>query len=488
MRQTKLFQLLSLLTPEEMKRFEQLVHSPFFSVHKDTIQFFDLIRPYYPNFHESDLNLTVIFNQIYPQQAYDDARVRILRMYLYKLLLKFLQQLELERDAVQGSRYLLEALFARNAEKHLPKLIDEHRSQLDKEPLNTSWNFLHKYDFGEFLMHYGEFYGSRWEGKDFYEAIEDLDSFYLTEKLKYCCYSYTYIEMFIKGEEKVPIPFMDEIIEYVSKNLEKVPPITALYFYSFMIVAKREEETHFDSLRSLLITHGKLLSRDEQINAYNVLLNYCIRNYRKGKQEYLGKMLPIYQYMLDNDLMFDEGALSSHHFKNIATLGLRLGEYDWTEHFIHTYKDKIDPQYRESVVNYNLGHFYIYKEEYGKALYHLQQVTFPDPFYRISHNMLMLKIYYEQQEIESFLALSVSFQTFLRRKGKLSEGQRDSYKNFTKYLKAIFMFRAEGKGTLKKIEQRITECVALIEKDWLLIKVKQLQEPELVEDKRVAIS
>ena len=131
MHKSKLIQIMSTLSPAEMGRFDKYVHSPFFTVHQDTIRLFEIIKEAYPEFNEDEMSPETIYAKIYPNTLFNDSRLRTLRKYLLKLLLGFLAFIESEKNEWNEDLQQLEALFNRNLDKHFYKQLEEAEKKLE---------------------------------------------------------------------------------------------------------------------------------------------------------------------------------------------------------------------------------------------------------------------------------------------------------------------------------------------------------------------
>ncbi|MBK9108077.1 MAG: hypothetical protein IPM92_06735 [Saprospiraceae bacterium] len=100
------------------------------------------------------------------------------------------------------------------------------------------------------------------------------------------------------------------------------------------------------------------------------------------------------KHSLKTDVILVNGEISPWSFKNIITLALRLGKYNWVENFISDYGPRISNIYRENAVNYNSASLFFYLKAYNKAIPLLQIVQFDELTYgfRSAKSILLLAI------------------------------------------------------------------------------------------------
>ncbi|MEM6262956.1 MAG: hypothetical protein AAGI38_10645, partial [Bacteroidota bacterium] len=443
----KVFRLLQQLETEEFEQFDRFVHSPYFITHRDTVKFFDLTKPYYPDF---EISFQKIYQELYPGQPYEDVQMRTLRKYLFKLLLKFLSQQEMELAQRETNTALLRNLARRELHTLTKRELERGDELLATYPHQNSIYFQHAIELEEMRYNYRLQTEGRLAPQDLQPFMESLDHYFITEKLSFAC-TIHYATGLLSWQHPTA-GLLKGIIAYVKDHLERLPYIIQAYFH---VLNFEQTSDHYHRFKQLIQQQASNFSPEDLVNLCIFAINFCNRQHRKGHKEFLREMFELYQLMLEYNVIFEGSMLSTNNYKNITTLGLRLGEYDWTESFIHTYKDRIEQQYRDGVFHYNLAHLCSYRKEYSKALRYLMQVEFIDPFYRISYNLLLLKIYYECREIEPLLSLCGTFRTYIRRRKVMTDAQKEAYLNFARFTRALFLIKIRRKHSLNKVTHQI---------------------------------
>ncbi|MDX1909761.1 MAG: hypothetical protein SF053_22175 [Bacteroidia bacterium] len=471
MTQPKLFRILSTFTPDEWKGFGRYVHSPFFTVHEDTVQFFELIEPHYPDFEAPELEAEAIFEALYPGISFSDVQIRTLRKYLLRLAEGFLVQLKLRQDEPYEQQALIEALEQRGLDALIPRLVDESRTALEMRTLRNEPFYSHMFTLEQLAWQQRLKYGQRTAPQDFVRMIAPLDYAYLIQKLGYSCPA---LNQQIQQGIPAQIPLLDEVMQYCRGAYADMPALVQAYYLTASLLRMEGNDAELEKLLSLLAQEGDTFGKTDMINLCGYAINYCNYRYRAGDSHRLQTMLDIYKLMLEKDLLFEQGRISLHQFKNLSTLGIRLEAWEWTETFIHTYNDRLDAEHRDGVYQYSLAQLAAARQQHRQALRHLQAVTFIDPFYRISYNLLLLKIYYECMEAEPLLSLTQTLRAFLRRKKNMSDRQQLAYAHFARLTRALFMAKIKSAKNLQAIHEDILQCEPLIEREWLLKKWAQL--------------
>ncbi|MGB1242987.1 MAG: hypothetical protein ACPG49_10730, partial [Chitinophagales bacterium] len=148
-------------------------------------------------------------------------------------------------------------------------------------------------------------------------------------------------------------------------------------------------------------------------------------------------------------------------------------EFAWTEEFIETYKDKLAPNFRQNAYAYNLAYLYFHQNQFDNALKLLHEVTFEDIGYSIKSRTLLLRVYYELDEIDPFYSLIDSFKIYLKRNKLLSESRKKIYLNFIKFIARLSRLPKGQNSRLLKIKKQIEETSNTANGNWLLQKVNE---------------
>jgi hypothetical protein len=167
----------------------------------------------------------------------------------------------------------------------------------------------------------------------------------------------------------------------------------------------------------------------------------------------------------------------------MVSTGLRLKEYDWTLNFITEFKNRLPEESRSNAYIYNLANYYYETKDYKKSVKMLRDVEFTDVFYNLDAKSMMLKIFFERDEEESFRALTASFKIYLTRNKLISKQQYEMYNNLLKYSKKAFILKSklpyQRKGNFSKkvaeLKQKVSGTGNIINSRWLLGQIDQLE-------------
>lgn len=482
MKDNKTIRAISTLSSQEMNWFREFVHSPYFNKHENLRKLIDIVAGAYPRFNEDNLRKEKVFRKIFPKEKFNPQKLSDLLTYLYRLLEKFLAQLEFESDEAQQKLMLLRSYRWRNHDRpfqHTMKLIRENGllNGLDEK------RFLNEYRLESESDFFFTAKDSRTTDKSIERKTISLDLFYLTAKLKSCC------EMLNRQNivsEQYEIRMLDEVKSYVGKNftlLENYPPVL-IYYQILLTLQESEMEEHYSRLVDLLRYHSDKIDKGELRTMYDYAQNYCIKKINSGNSKYLHEIFKLYKTLLTKELMLDEnGNLSQWDYKNIVTVGTRLKEYAWCEKFLNDYREKLPLPDRENAYAFNLATLYYSQKNYDRALKLLQAVEFTDVYYSLGARSLLLKVYYEANEFEPLHSLFDSFKIYLKRNRLVSEYQYRVHFNLIKMTRRLAKIKSmqgfSKKETIAKelqnLKKKMEATPEITNLNWLQEMIADLE-------------
>ena len=459
----KLYEALRQLQPAEWTRYQQFIHSGLAGVNPDSQRLLTLLLPFYPDFDRDKLLDEVLFDKLFPGEPYQNEVLRTLRKYLLDQLMDFLAWHQWQQDELQVRVLRMEAAY----QKNLPKIYEGERRRLDQlllqEPAKDAAWFRNAWLMKELDLVKTITSGKRSELVELDAFLHDLGNEYLLRALRLTVSGLNQQELFGQAFALTGLPAL--AVEYCQANQASLEPTVELYFRLYGMLALPDHRQHFERLRLLLQANDHILREADLENVYNQAINYCNQQYRAGDPAFEGHMFSLYRRMLDLGLLWQANTLSANHFKNLVTLALRLGELAWASSFMESHAGRLEGKAKEAVYTYNLAHLRFFEGRHSEVLRLLQQVDFLDPFYRISAQMLMLKVYYEQRDIEPFLSLIDSFQGLIRRR-EWPMRRKMSYLNFARLLKALMMVKI-GRSQKEAFLRKLQQASPLIDREWL---------------------
>lgn len=401
---------------------------------------------------------------------------------LTKLLDRFLALQVFEADRAVQQRCLLEALARKKEEKAYQRQWDKASSALESHPYRDLTYYERQYELQRHASNFEAALQRRTQDLRLYDTVRYLDQYYWTARLKYSC-------ELLNRSNILNQPAPQELIAPLENGLTTLPaiylacPAIHAYVLIFRALQAPEMEAHYLTWIAWLETNSHQFSPREAADMYNYAQNYCVRRINQGDSGYLGRLFHLFDQLLAKDLVLEQGYMDHRKLKNMVTVGIRLRAFEWVDTFLHNYREKLLPAYRQDAYLFNLASLRFAQAEHSDSLALLQQIEFSDVFYDLSARSLMIKIYYETDEDAALEFLLDTFRMYLQRNRSISGLQRRVHLNLLRFTRKLHRLRMR-KGTLAPpvFQERLTRLAADIRaadevanSSWLLEQVATLQ-------------
>ncbi|MCB9275827.1 MAG: hypothetical protein H6564_17405 [Lewinellaceae bacterium] len=470
---SKLYSILEHFDKYEQNRCRKYIQSPYFNRSDELMALFEIFLDAINNKDPNILEKDRIWEGIQPDKPYDDVRFRKYCSDLLKLVEGFLAQQTYENRPLQQATYLMEAVGKKKVPELYSSAMRTARRLSEKQPYRSATYYYHQYSIEQNYYYLTEFETKRSDRTNIEDIANNLDVFYLAEKLRILCAAITQ-QTFVAHDYE--LLFVKEIIQHVNSiDFEKHPPV-ALYYQIYLTLTETEKEEHYYRLKYLLDKYSLKFPPNEAKDVlYMAAQNYCIRKINQGNHSFTNELFLLYQDLIDKKILFTEGELSPWYFKNIVNIALRLGKYTWAENFITTYSEKLPESFRSNAVTYNLAQVYFFQRKYDKVLEQLRNVEYEDVAYNLGSKAMLLATYYEIEELEPLYSLFDSFRAFLNRHKDIPVNRRKNYSNLIKFTKKLTRTMPGDQKALSKLKEEIQATRNIASVNWLREKISELE-------------
>ncbi len=478
MRSSKLYSILETFNKYEQNRLRKFLHSPYFNKNERIHVLFELLTQDVNKPQEKrpkELDKYQLWAALHPAKTYDDVRFRKYCSDLLKLVEAYLAQEMFESNPLYKATLLIEAVGHRKIEKLYNSVMRTANRYAENYPYKSALYYYHQYQKEKNFYDLNEAELKRAEKSNMEEIANNLDRFFLAEKLRIYC-------AVLNQQKLVSVEynllFIEEIIRHIEQHLEdkyaEVPPI-AVYYQIYLATQYPQEERHYRKLKKLLAKHIDAFPKKEALTIYYSAINYCIQKVIHGHAEFQKELFDLYRTMLEKDILLANGELSPWDFKNIVLVGLRMKAYDWTEQFIRNYQNDLPEQFRRNAVTYNLATLYFRKKEYPKVVELLREVEYEEFSYNLNSKVLLMATYYEMEEFDPLHFLMESFRTYLMRHKEIPPDRRKIFSNFIRYTRKLTRLIPGDVKAIEKVQKELEADKEVVNKDWLLEKLEELK-------------
>ncbi|HMR00600.1 MAG TPA: hypothetical protein PKE39_16370 [Ignavibacteria bacterium] len=482
MKDTKIVKIFKSFSSTEIKQFEKLLKSPYFSKGRNLLPLFYELKKYYPVFKSNNLKRQEIYKNLFPAEKYNDQKLRVLISELHAMCLEYLIYDQLNKDQHYKNKFLTEALFRK-------KLFGDLEKQF-----KVSINFLESGKNDSFEYYLSRFFVER--TMCFY-TIETNNSIKYPES--YMKFSRTFLKSsiiqlllnysemssyrfnFITDEEKAAHNYLFKAIDFkkiyklITFDNEDEKKIFGLYYYAYMLIVNKNLSDYYSLKKIFFEIKDKFLTNENRRLIYAKLMNFLSIS---PDEQFKIEAFELYKKMLEDDeAVMNEGAYFGRtHFRNVLNLAITLGEIQWAENFVNTYKSKLNPAESENMLNFSFGHIYFWKKEFGKSLEYLSKVKFGFATFKEDVNTLTLMNFYELGMYEEALSLADSFKRTFKRTPPMHEVLYTDHKNFLIYYPLLLNARIYSKtDDLTMVENLSEKSVNLKVKKWVEEKIKEIK-------------
>ncbi len=467
MQNSKALGLIQCLDAAEREQFDAFLRSPLLPENERLIRLYEALQTAVQTGDEPDRKK--LFRTCFGKQPFDDKKLRYLLTELCTRLQEFIKICGLKRQDAAAADILARELARRGAHKAYNALVQEHRKKEIQETQQDADFYFHSYEQEFIHLAHAPANVKRDEKSNIETVVNNLDRFYLARKLQLCCEIFN-VRNVLAVDYNVFL--LDEIRHHLRNNSYEDVPVIRIYYNILMTLLESENEQHFVHLRELLLQHGNRFSLAELREMYQYVLNYCIKKINTGNISYQKTLLDIFKVTLENKVLLSEGHLSQWDYKNIVTISLRQQEFDWAHAFIQRHRSFIKLPERENAYIYNLAFWHFHKGEYSQTLQLLQQVEFTDLYYQLDSRVIILKIYFEQDDTETFFYHSSAFRIFLRRNKLVSDYQRTIYLNLVRFTHKLFR-AGTSRRKIQAVKKSVDENRQVADLAWLLKKIEE---------------
>lgn len=462
---SNLYQIFASLSSEELKDMDKALHSPFFNYRDEEIRLFEYLLHTKKGKPEA-ISAENAFKFIFINQNTDLAKLRHVMTYLTRIICRYITICEME-DAEEQRRLLLtRAMRKRNLNKLFLSNYRDTKEHYENEAQLGPDLYYQQFQLDTEYYIYS-ITNRRAKSEELERLSEDLDSFYIIQKLKHACSMLSYKNIF-KGEQQQEL--IHETMALVEKKQMLQNPLVNILYHNYLCLSEPENEKYFVQLKKLLLTTSDRIDVRELRDIFTLAINYCIKRLNTGGQKYYQEVFEIYVAGLERGVFEDRNQLSAFTYKNISAIAIGLKKYDWVATFLDQYKSKLDPDIREGFYAYCMARYYFATGRYAEVSALLQQVDIKEQFTDLDARVLLIKTYYELDEF-GLLDYSIgNLKQQLQRKNLQSYHQA-VYGNFVRSVSKLVHLRPYDKKARSAYREKLSATAAVAEKEWLLSKV-----------------
>lgn len=474
MKNSQLYLIISQLGTIEHRSLRQFVRSPYHNRRPELIIFCDLLiksaqtKDQIPNKRE------YYFGRIFPDQPYEDKKMRYTISFLNKVIKKFLAIEQLKEDQISEQRLVAKAFRKKGLSNIYEKEIQNCLSLLEKKSFRNAQYYLDSYLIG--YEDYEAFYKSKKStgkiGKILPKINQAADIYLMATTLKLGC---MWLSLRVQEQPERFQSLLIQILDLIEKQeYYRQFPVVVLYYYAYRMLTLTQDDSYFGNFKSLIEQHQLTFPVEELSELYVLAINHCIKQSNLGNRTYLKELFEIYKKGLEAEVFLNNGEMNSVTYINIAQSGLTQEAYDWVRDFIETNKAFLKSSLQKEYYLFNLASYHNKKGNYDEVMEILRTMTFDETMLELAARRMLLKIYFELNETDALYSFFDSFKNYIYRHKEVGYG-KNNYLNLIKYAKKLTDINPRDQKAIARLTEEIIQTQAVAEKAWLLERVRGLE-------------
>ncbi len=467
MQKSVLVEIVRSLGKKEQRELHKWLQSPAHNQRDDVPMLFDYLIK---NLQQPD---SIVIKEdawkaVFPDKPYDDAYMRQVMYFLLKAVEEYLVFNELMSDKVTYQSTLIRIYRERKLDKAHRQSQRLARENLEQQPLRNSYYLRNRFmlEHETYIYQVGINHNAL---VNLQETADALETWFLAEKFQLSCEMLAHHSRFQKAVYDNGL--LDVSLDYVANKKNLLEPAVSVFYHAYMAFKDPSNEYYFDQLEILVHEYTSKFTHSENRSLFIAALNYCVPKINQHNQDFARRAFELYRKGLSTGVLLENNTVSSTTFGNAVGSALRMNEFGWAEKFIADFKHHLDEKERNSISNFNLARVYASRGEFDKAQTLLTQFDYDDMLFNIIAKTMLLKIYYEQSELDAFESLLESMRIYLQRKEALDASRKTAFKNMISLMKRLLNMNPYSKAQKTKLHELIVATNPLMERDWLLKQV-----------------
>ncbi|MGH2575229.1 MAG: hypothetical protein ACRDFC_05960, partial [Ignavibacteria bacterium] len=319
---------------------------------------------------------------------------------------------------------------------------------------------------------------------DINNLFENLKMSFITTTVECMSVILNLKEDFVNGS-MAKVWNLNEILGYIKKNKTKIKKnYVTVYIFYLTLICKIENQKlmHFYELKKMVLKNLNQFTDNILRHILLNMLNYSIEKLNKGNEKFLKEIFFINRILDERSLTLYGEYIHHNYFYSVVESSVFCNEISWAETFVDKYQGYLPEEYKESAVNLSFSRINFANKRFNDSLKNLLTVKNLNPYYYLSHKVLLLQNYFEKKEFDSAFHVIDSMKKYFRRRltnsgnfGISLPSGKDYYSIFVDYFRNLLSLKLRKSYNANKLLAEITAQKFFIGKDWLLSKIKGLK-------------
>ncbi|MBK8878287.1 MAG: hypothetical protein IPN74_06965 [Haliscomenobacter sp.] len=291
MQNSQLTHIFRSLNKKETRELRKWLLSPFHNQREDVLQLFDYFQEKDYLNNDPKLKKELVFQKIFPGEAYDDARMRQTIHFLQKCTEDFLAYKEFQEEPTRRELLLAEGYRRRNLdrlfEKALKGLNDNQRQSRVKNEEFLQANILIQSLEYKYISE-----KKRTPDTNLQTYSDALDLYFIAGKLRLASLITAVQKIYTQD---IRVGLLEEALHYVESNGLPELPAIRVYYFIYKSLSDPANEHFFFSLKEAIFQYDHYFSPEEQRDILLLAVNYCIAKMNTGVTRFIVEAFDLYK-------------------------------------------------------------------------------------------------------------------------------------------------------------------------------------------------
>ena len=476
----KLLEVLRRFTPLEKNRLRQFLLSPYFNGTPkavEIIRLYDLITAHNSDENNPALAKAEVFRQFFPDRTFEEKAkgpLDSLTTELFGLVRRFLLQKERERESSEVNEHLAMAKFYRKyaIEEWFWQSLQQARKEQEGSVERDAPYFFNQFKIEEEEFSFRTMYNSFEDDANLYAVQENLDKYYSILKMGLVS-AMEYQKHFTPLEDGPSHSMSETVLKLSQAGGPLDLPINRIYRLIMSLTQNSGESQEVEMLERLTTQYRNQISPETYKNMMAYQRSTWVKRYlQSGQKGVSTQVFDLYRAHLEEGYFYFDHTIMLNSFYNLTILALKLGEFDWAKKFLKAHPPEriCGTRYPDEIHSLCTAEYLFALKKYVEAENTLVYRLFENTFMSISADVLLIKIYYENQN--ELLGTRMKALDQKIRRTKYSTEKKETYLNFLRKLDKIIKYGWQTDSPRRaKLVEEIKAVPGIVSREWLLEKL-----------------
>ena len=453
---TSLLKILSAFGDNDIRKFHDFIVSPYHNKKKGAVLLYEYIIKFRPELKDPKLERKKAWDHMNPGKAFNYGIMKNLIYDLTRLSEEFI----ISERVNSNYFFKVNELLTFFSERDMKGLFSSEFNNFEKTALKFSFKndmvredyfyymwklFVNKWGFENQLMHSKNYEGIIDKSSDNFIATFFIHAFIIYHNIEAQKLEHNYskndgsVVTFLKNAHRADL---------ISRTISSINPVSAdvsavlnVYHKMFVSVEENNDSEKYFDFKKTLGNNKSYFSKRDLLALHITLLN-CL-TYLDSKSVFKQEeSLDIYDSMIKSKIFFaDNSVVWEQDFLSYITAACNLGKRTAIEKFINDVINKTTSDNKENMMSFAKAHLYFLKGEFGKALEYISLTSYDLFQMKYYLKNLQIRIFYELNDLDSYLHALDSYKHFLDNNKNVSERWRSSMKSFCSNVSKLFKLK-----------------------------------------------